>query len=464
MTNKNGISRRAFLMGAGGVMIGLPVSRFAMRNGKIFEAYAQSSGPMKLITIFLGNSLAQGQWDFGKCFATIPQYHNRLLILDNAINSASQKTLFAFGENHAAAGITTFVGSPTASRSQSGGISLDQQYSQLKGAGLIFPNLSLGCGIARTYHTEAAWTTRSYDAHGNPNSPIQQPSMLFDKLFHHLNFNKQSVANEGIKRREIRSSVLDAIMSSYREAKSDRTGLSFEGKRLLDEHLSKIRSTEIAIQDFGLEHWDSLISKLGTRPANFADLNGEILRGEDWAQVFAIQSRLIAYAFSTGLTISVSCNLGGAASSVQFPTIGNGMDEHTFSHFGGTPPNDAYKNYLMQGKQHRMTMIAGLLNELNNAGILNDTLIVGATEFSDGNIHTNNVQPHFVIGDPAKIKGGQRIDSGFFTSSVADVYASGSQFSVNDIYRSCLDVLGAPVANFGTVAYNSNRSFTIRKT
>jgi hypothetical protein len=95
-----------------------------------------------------------------------------------------------------------------------------------------------------------------------------------------------------------------------------------------------------------------------------------------------------------------------------------------------------------------------LVNQLSSHGILDDTLVVWASEIDNGNAHDHHNMPFVMAAGPnIPIKRGKLLS---FPRSYSDVCVKteGTAVSHNDLLRTVLEAVGAEVPSVGSATYN----------
>ena len=120
------IHRRAFLRGAFGASIALPLANFSLFQNKVVASETANTSK-RLVTFYFPNGCAPEYWNYNNALQPLVFLRDKICVLSGLHNSVSE----AFGgDPHAQGGVTLFTGSPINKSNQRWGESIDQLASR----------------------------------------------------------------------------------------------------------------------------------------------------------------------------------------------------------------------------------------------------------------------------------------------------------------------------------------------
>jgi hypothetical protein len=447
------IPRRTFLKGAG-VALGLPVLQ-AM--GKVLpgaspEAAAATTvkkavqAPVRMACIYFPNGVWEKEWfptEEGENY-TMPsslkplEKHRK----DFLVFSGLDKKHSHQGDGHYAKTANYLTGlsvRKTPGKDISvGGISIDQLAAQQVGKHTPLPSLELGIdpvvsgidavvGFTRLYGCYISWRT--------PTTPIAKeinPRLAYQKLFGVIKAGKGSPADQ--RKTDDNKALLDLVLD---DAHSLRNRLGRDDQYKLDEYLDSVRDVERRLEFFSR--------------TDIRDFRPETAPGEDIAlpkgvpgahqEHVRLMLDLMAIAFWTDSTRISSFMFANDVSPKNFGPIIPGVNgsHHEFSHHQNQ--KDKIEPYARINQWH-CEQLAYFLDKLKaikegDKTLLDNSMILFGSSFSDGNRHDPNNLPILLAGHAGgKIKSGRHIPCKKDTP-------------LCNLYVSMLDRMGTPVESFG---------------
>jgi hypothetical protein len=251
-SDRNRISRRSVLRGAGKVAICLPLLEAMAcdtRPGTSLSAgtTARGGAPRRLILFFIPNGTIPPAWfpdpgasetDFTlkPLMAPLAPFREQMLILSGVDNQVYLKGLI---DNHNEGMSTLLTGLPAGDLTlpvemrttyQANGISLDQHVAAAIGGGTVMPSLPIGF----------EWYNWLYDKNRNQIQHQGSPSQLFMQLFGDPNIDPEAL-NKLVARRK---SILDDVAGDF---ESLIPKVSSADRTKLEEHLEAIRALEMGL-------------------------------------------------------------------------------------------------------------------------------------------------------------------------------------------------------------------------
>lgn len=440
---RRALKRRTFLRGAG-VAMSLPFLE-AMLPGK--GAFADTLAmPVRMIAYYVPCGIQMDKWTpagngganyaLSQTLAPLANVKNDLLVLSGLQNSAAKPD----GAGDHASGTGAFITAAHPKKSEVdilNGISMDQRAVQALDLGSVTKHASLqlgidgggsagGCdsGYSCAYARNISWA--------NSTTPIPKTSdtrQAFDFIFG--NFNPGESAQEALKRKAYKKSILDYVKD---DAKALQSQLGAKDKLKLEQYLDGVNALEKSID--AVETQGSCT--LPGRDAPSADVTAK-------ARVMA---DLMVAAFECDMTRVASFMLANAGSNRNYQNIAgvtyNGQPfadgHHGISHH----QNDAVKRAKLTAiDRWEVTQFAYLLEalkskqDINGKTLLENSMVFFSSEISDGNRHNHDDMPIILAG------GG----GGAFTPGRHIKYEGKPE--VANLFVSILNAMGVADTTFG---------------
>jgi hypothetical protein len=252
---------------------------------------------------------------------------------------------------------------------------------------------SLEFGVAVPNRADP-WTRMCYAGANRPVAPIDDPKLMFNKLY------------GGAQQRQLVGSVLDLVRDDLRRA--ERL-ISQEDRRLLDEHLQSVRQLELDIAAANAQ------SEL-LHPEPEIDPTIELVN-DNTPLISRTQLDLLVNALANDMARVASVQYMRSVGEARMRWLGVEEGHHSLSH---EPDNNetAYEklkriNTWFAGE---LAYLAGRLAETpepNGEGsMLDHTQIVWVNELGKGNSHTLSDIPFLLIGGGAGFKTDRALDLG----------------------------------------------------
>jgi hypothetical protein len=416
MKRISGFTRRAFLRGASGAALALPLLNDVPR------ALAQSATtpPKRLIVVFSPNGTIPSAWastGSGAAFkpGTIQQpfvtagHQNDLVIVHNLDNLPT--TDGAGGDAHGL-GIGCLLtgielqqgnqflagcGVPGQFCGSSGwpnGMSVDQFIANRVGKTTQFPSLD----FAVKRMSGSLWSRMSYSDVNVPVTPMDDPSVAFDRIFANVGTSASALQLQSARRK----SVLDAISPRYSALSAK---LSAGDKAKVDTHLAALHDIESRLATMQPTMGAGSCVK-PARPALTASAevmyNSSGMEVENSANDVDVPMRnqlirdLVVAALSCDLSRVATMMLAPSRSDIFFNFIGINNSHHDLSHDPDT--NTASQMKLVQINTWYATQVAALVTALKSvkegAGTMFDnTIVFWCNELGIGNNHSHTKMP-----------------------------------------------------------------------
>lgn len=447
------IPRRTFLRGMG-VTLGLPMLQ-AM--GKVVgaspEAVAAANpakkvqAPVRMACIYFPNGVWEKNWfpeqegaDYELPFALEPLARHRddFLVFSNFDKQHSHQ-----GDGHYAKTANFLTGMPvrkTPGKDISvGGISIDQLCAQQIGHHTPLPSLELGIdpvisgidsvvGYTRLYGCYIAWRS--------PSTPIAReinPRLAYERLFGVIRAGKDKAAQS--KEAQDDRALLDLVLD---DAHSLRRKLGRDDQYKLDEYLDSVRDVERRLEFFSRpdgRQWKP--SALSDDVEDFAAPKGA---PGDHQEHVRLMLDLMVHAFWTDSTRISTFMFANDVSPKNFAQLIPGTSSHhELSHHQNKA--EKYEPYSKINRWHN-EQLAYFMDKMKaikegDGTLLDNSMILFGSSFSDGNRHDPNNIPVLLAGKAgSKIKSGRHIKCEKKTP-------------LCNLYVSMLDRMGTPVESFG---------------
>lgn len=452
-------TRRAFLRAVCGAAAALPFFKVLERSALEVNA---ADPPLKLVTLYHGHGVAKEYWfrrpgetetsfdiaydgcslrpfddpaRFGK------SYKDRLLVVEGLSYVSAMESQTA--GHHATAAIYTGSNVTTDDTKQPYNSSIDQFLAQEKGLGKDSPFTSLAFSVGAWINT-GSWDI-SYGPGGQPVTKMPSPDDAWDLIFSKLvGMDDPATKAAAERQRKLGKSVLD-----YAQADLARTYARLAGpeREKLDQHLSALRDLEKRLDAVAAA--GCMIPDRPKRtgnpdpaddfPATYANNGGEPY----YERITELQLDLASQALACGLTRFVSvflndCSVTQPNKYVEglgsLPTNFHDDVAHLYS------SDVVSQRKLAAVNEHHYRMAAGLLQRLDQTGIIDSTLLMMASELGDPSGHDMRHVPFILAGGAnGKIPMGRHM-----------VASTNSDFPHNRLLVSVANVFGANITSFGT--------------
>ncbi len=399
-------TRRRLLSAAGLSAFGAALAPFL--PGSLADA---APGPKRLILITNGQGTDMTRWrsagtsetDFTLNYALEPltPYKDRMVVLDGIDNQAA---IIGPGRGHFGQGTlwTGVVVPPGTVRPEEmlgwpQGPSIDAIIGERLASETKFPAFYWGTWpIVTDGPNQGPNGICHYRASEDPVNPRLNPATAFDTLFDGV-LGTDPAVGERIRRE--RKSVIDLVRS---ELKRTRAEMPAADKARLDAHLDSLRTMEERLAQV------TAACEVPTRPEEYTE--GDI-QDFNMVHVFTrLQFDLMRHALVCDLT-RVACfdwphseGDGGYMAEEGYESFGS---IHTMAHMMSyelnpeQEPNDALKVQARQNSANltnwRSKMLATELLDKLPADVLDRTLLVWASEMSEGGTHSNNNIPVVMV-------------------------------------------------------------------
>jgi len=421
----NPVSRRRFLRGFGGVVLGLPfLETLAPRSAKAQAAEVTT----RFGVFFACNGVDIDRWfpttDFGPLTdASFAGTANEVLA------PLRSKLLFPRGVHMAPRG---FGRDPSGGDDHGRGMAIkltaqpaDNQNWLAQGPSIdhvIAARINPGTDGARTpplnlmVGRPAGYRGLDFISYSQAGRAVQAINNPWNAYSEFINLNNSSddagAAGDRIARR--RQSVLDLVRDQFDDLKLK--GLSAEDQRKLEAHFTAIRSIEIQVGPGGLSCGDGTLETGARRFENMP--SRDIERETNYAQVADLQLDILALALACGYTRvgTMHFDRGSGGPTFKWDGMNHEYNHHKLSHgkvkddcFGTSTANGCddvagYEDMLFEIDKWHASKLARFLGRLdsiveaNGRTVLDNSVIMYTNELSNGRAHSFMDLPYILAG------------------------------------------------------------------
>jgi hypothetical protein len=454
------ISRRTMLRGTGAALA-LPWLE-AMRIERLLasDGPALPPAPPRLAVLFMPNGVREDQWtpegtgrefELSQTLQPLSHLRDKILVLTNLWNKNSQP-----GDGHyvKTAGILTgtTINKTVGVDLNCNGISMDQVAAQHLGRQTPLPSLELGTEPVQVGVDQVVGYTRVYGAHiawRGPTKPLAKeinPRLAYQRLM------RAGTMGEQTARQDRR--LLDLVME---DARRFRVQLGSQDRQRMDEYLESVRSLEQRlerVENSPGTPWQprAPLDSFPVPPDNFPPERRRGGRGrrqrEDGETEEAVASQHTEYArlmldimvmaFQTDLTRVSTFMFGNSVSNINFSFLdGVTGAHHSLSHHQNEEEKllqyERIARWHIEQLAYFMDRLAALPE--GDGNVLDNSLVLWASDLRDGNRHDPRNLPVLVGGGSNLIHTGQHLSFDKDTP-------------LCNLYVSMLQAMGVPVSQF----------------
>ena len=401
------LPRRSFLRGLG-VTMALPFLECMLPSVvKAAAASAMGGAPKRLVFMYLPNGMDMDNWtpsgagdkfELPSTLQPLTAVRQQVSVL-SGLAHGNARALGDGAGDHARANACFLTGvhvRKTAGADIQAGISADQIAALQVGKNTRLPSLELSCepttrqagscdsGYACAYQHNISWRNEN-----TPMPPIGDPRLVFDRLFTTSDEDPDLLAGRAL-RESCRSSILDVVRE---DAKAFQKRLGATDRRKVDEYLTGLRETEVAIQQQAKFKAENAAKP---RPAMEKP---EGIPG-DMTEHIRIMYDLLALALQSDSTRIASMMTLHEGSNRPYPFIGVTDGHHDLSHHGNSAEK---KEKIAKINRFHMEQVAYLLTKLQSmkegfGTVLDNSMIVVGSGIADGNAHAHHDLPVLLCG------------------------------------------------------------------
>jgi hypothetical protein len=292
-----------------------------------------------------------------------------------------------------------------------------------------FGSLEFGVMVPKRADT---WTRLSYAGPNQPVAPIDNPYLMFDKLYGQT------------KNRELLSSVLDGLTEDFRRVEQM---ISAEDRHLLDAHVEMVREVEKELQaELALRARKSDVGHaVPELPPNIEEQNDNI------PQITRMQMELMVNSFAADFARVATFQITNSVGQPKMRWLGIEEGHHELSH---EPDSNepAYEKLIKINTWYceQVAYLAKRLAETPEPGgegsLLDNTTLIWTNELGKGNSHTRDNIPFVMVGGGLGYKMGQALDFG--------------KVPHNRLLLSICEAMGHPEQTFGNPDFCGDGALT----
>ena len=323
------------------------------------------------------------------------------------------------------------------------GISADQVAALEIGKNTRISSLEMSCetslrqagscdsGYACAYQNNISWR--------NENSPmpaIGDPRLIFERLFSSSDEDPDLVAGRAL-RESCRGSILDVVAA---DAKAFQRNLGATDRRKVEEYLTGLRETEMAIQQ-----------ETKFKAAELAKPRPTMEKPEGIPTEFPDHVKmmydLMALAMQNDSTRIITMMVQHEGSNRPYPFIGVTEGHHDLSHHGNSAEKKAKIAQINRFHMEQTAYFLGKLKEMKEGygTVLDNSMIVIGSAIADGNAHQHHDLPVILAGGGGgSLKPGRHVD-----------YQK--ETPMTNLYLSLLDRMGVKADKLGDSTGNLER-------
>ncbi len=452
------LNRRALLRGAGSVAIALPLLDAMLPRRKAYAA-----APQRFIPFYSPGGTVLESWrptgtptnyGFGSILEPLTPVKASLTVVDGL---DIKVTAEGYGHPHTRGMAGILTGHPTnpgpyeTCGGKSGfanGPSIDQVIAAKISADRKFKSLYFAVRWPTYFYGGvriAPTNVLSYEAANKPLPPEMDPRIIFDKLFKNVGSDPAQMAAQTLEKSQAKS-ILDTVDKSY-VSMSARLGMA--DRRKLEEHVSKIREVEKAL--------DAVSPPAGAMcaPSFGADLQGNFASSSPTTacdgcteasndmlipRTGKVMMDMMVMALACDITRVVTFQWMDLAANNSFPWLGLTDTHHGYQHDRGYQPEGIKKidNWYAQQFKYLVDRLAAVKE--GDATLLDSTISFWFKEISHPNTHSHvNMPLVLASGSQSGLKPGR--------------WAQYKNLPHNNLLVSLLNMYGVDVKTFGKPDY-----------
>ena len=244
-------------------------------------------------------------------------------------------------------------------------------------------------GYSNDYLNRISWQTDD-----RFRSPIADPRQMFEKLF--------ATNDTGAARirhlHDRQQSILDHL---HKDATRLSNRLPGEYRPVLDSYLQTVREVELQLEQTSTS---TCTPSLSSPAGDFINLESR------YRERYLLMNQMVVAAMQCGL-VNASTFMYGPSSSdlTASEALGEGTTHHGCAHNRGESP--LIQRLRAMNTMH-MGLLADLLTRLQNAGLLDSTVVLAGSDMADGDLHGTENIPVVLCGGGADLRFGEAISGG----------------------------------------------------
>jgi len=422
------MSRRALLGGLGAAGL----SALMPRGFGGARARAQNAIPTRLIVVHVPEGMWNGAprprpggTDMGPILEALQPRQSRILVLDDL--DMPSRDNGPGGDGHHRGVPHMFTGTEMLNESNAGGASIDQKIAQHIGGDS--PHASLQFAVRIVYgdtNSKCLWS-----GPGRAVPAMQNPWDAYDRIFRDV---MPSTAEPSAAPVDLRRSALDY---SLEQMNGLRARLSTGDRVLLDSYHDSLRDIEQRLATIPAPTVGSSCTPptLGSSMDHSAERN--------YPTIGQLQMDLIVASLQCGLTRVASLQWGNSNDQCTYSWLGVNALGHDLAHNNNNVDGNGQKKLTVyRWYSEQAKYLLDRLDAIPEGGgtMLDNTLILWASEFGESNGHSSNNLMWMLMGNAAgQLRTGRILDCG--------------GRSINDLHTWLGNAFGIDDTTFGNAAY-----------
>ena len=428
------ISRRALLGGISAA--GISTLLFPRSHAR-----AQSAAPPTRLLIV---HVPEGMWsgaqrpqaggtDLGPIFGALQPYQSKINVINNLNMQSRDKG--PGGDGHHRGVPHMLTGTEMADENNAGGPSIDQKIAQSIGGSSKFASIQLAVRIVYgDTNSTLIWSGRSRVV-----KPEQSPYNAYSRIFKDVMPSGPSPSPAPTT--PVVNLKRSALDYSLAEVARLRPRLGAPDRERLDTYQASLRDIEKRIAAVEEPGGGGPVPMSCTPPSQGGAV--DVKAESNYPKIGDLQMDLAVAAFQCNLTRVASLQWGNSNDQCTYSWLGVNTLGHDMAHNNSNcDPNHAKKLKVFQwyaGRAHYLVNKLASIQE-GDGTMLDNTLVLWASEFSDSNGHASNNLTWLLMGNAA----------GYFTTGKI-INAGGK--STNDVLTSIGNAMGLTDNTFGNSAY-----------
>ncbi|MEZ4256858.1 MAG: DUF1552 domain-containing protein [Polyangiales bacterium] len=307
--------------------------------------------------------------------------------------------------------------------------------------------------VPATNKSGIQYGTPFYSAARRPSAGNASPSKAFDQLFATVSDSSGGTVSTGpdpalVKANRIRQSVLNGTMEGFNVL---RARASLRDRKILDAHFDQLRALELEVEAFEAAQGETQMVAACNKSAVQQSGTGTSDPRSDL--IGTLHAKIIAGAIRCGVTRVANLEITNLLTDwlPGYASCG-AVEGHNLGHFArDCGPSGALKSSGAKwteeskaNKQWHMSIVAEIAKSLEEADILDETVILYTSEFSDSSQHSASDLPVLLVGGGNHFKLGRDVN---FNTKTGGEYATTA--SMHNLFTSLFQAFGQPDTHFG---------------
>jgi hypothetical protein len=417
------LSRRTLLAGLGAL------GASTLAPGATRRAHA--AAPTRFVVVHVPEGMwngaqrpAAGSTQLGPILEALAPFQSRMNVLLNLNMQSRDKG--PGGDGHKRGVLHMLTGTEQLDAEKAGGASVDQKIAQKIGVGLPFPSLQFAVRIVYgDTNSRPIWS-----GPGKVMPAMQSPFDAYKRIFANVQTSATATAAPKI---DLRKSALDYALA---DSAALRLRLGASDRAMLDSYQESLRDIERRMG--GMMQSAPGACTLPMLPGA-VDVKAEA----NYPLVGRLQMDLLVAALQCGVTRVASLQWGNSNDQCTYSFLGVNNLGHDLAHNNNNcDPSGAKKLKVYRWYAEQAAYLLGKLQAIpeGDGNMLDNTVVLWVSEFSDSNGHSGNKLMWMVMGNAA----------GYFKSGrIIDCAGK----SVNDVHASMCNAFGIADRTFGNPAY-----------